>query len=427
MKKAIYILISLLIMISACTFKAENKVYTQLQEVDSLLRSIPDSAYYLLKHTLADKLQTGEDTAYYRLLLIEAHERNQIELEDTLLMDKVIAYYDVHPNRAMQLRTHRLAAGILLGKKEYKAAMQTFFTALKYAERIDSVRIISNIYHAQDKSFNLQMESLLLKAQQIASSLGNKEEERLILNDLFEFYVIIGEKEKSIAAAKRNIELRKGTDIPEWVNCLFLANCYRQIGETDSANYYNERSKMLHRRTPTKFPKAEEKGTNIPWTVLAIVIALGSAAIYLYHKRLERSKHKINRLQENIEALSADDDLVFEKMNRIIHDFLHQGRSALFMEENDWKKLQRETDKRWNDITKSICQKYSLTETEMRLLCLNLTDIPTKYMSFLFDRGRNTIYVKNRRLFTKLGIERQSENTYKEDLQRFIEEQGFLR
>ena len=63
---------------------------------------------------------------------------------------------------------------------------------------------------------------------------------------------------------------------------------------------------------------------------------------------------------------------------------------------------------------------FRLTPSETRLLCLNLTDLPTAHMPFLLNRAINTIYVKNRNLCRKLGINR-SDKTFKENFKNFID------
>ena len=59
---------------------------------------------------------------------------------------------------------------------------------------------------------------------------------------------------------------------------------------------------------------------------------------------------------------------------------------------------------------------------KFRLFCLNLMGVPTSHMPYLFDRGRSTIYNKNRDLLAKLGIKRTSA-TFKEDLKSFLEKE----
>ena len=93
------------------------------------------------------------------------------------------------------------------------------------------------------------------------------------------------------------------------------------------------------------------------------------------------------------------------------------------MEEADWLQLQRVMDNRWSGAIGRIQNEYLLSDTEIRLLCLHLTDIPTSNLSFLFDRSRDFVYSNTRGLFVKLGLER-GKGTYKKALENFIENQG---
>ena len=143
-----------------------------------------------------------------------------------------------------------------------------------------------------------------------------------------------------------------------------------------------------------------------------LVASLGYAGV--------RHFRKVTALQRELEMLSAQPSPVYDKIKRIIKDHLFKDSSDLQMEEADWRMLQVETDKRWNGITQRLQNEYHLTDTEIRLFCLNLMGVPTSHMPYLFDRGRSTIYNKNRDLLAKLGIERTSA-TFKEDLKRFLE------
>ena len=113
---------------------------------------------------------------------------------------------------------------------------------------------------------------------------------------------------------------------------------------------------------------------------------------------------------------------VYEKIGQIVRDHLFKDGSDLQMSEADWRMLQVETDKQWNGILCRLQKEYCLTDMEIRLFCLNLMELPTSHMPFLFDRSRSTIYNKNRDLLAKLGIERTSA-TFKEDLKQFLEKE----
>ena len=80
MKKALYFLLSLLLAVSACTFRQEVTTRSMLQKVDSMLRTVPDTAYFLLQTAFQGKTLTEEDSAYHQLLMAEAQLYNKAKL-----------------------------------------------------------------------------------------------------------------------------------------------------------------------------------------------------------------------------------------------------------------------------------------------------------------------------------------------------------
>ena len=121
---------------------------------------------------------------------------------------------------------------------------------------------------------------------------------------------------------------------------------------------------------------------------------------------LMQKELEIKSLQVQLDKLSSDTIHMFNKIKQIISDFCTKNRSELKMEETDWLQLQKVMDKRWNGAIGRIQNKYLLSDTEVRLLCLHLTDIPTTNLFFLFDRSRDFVYTNTRDLFVKLGVER---------------------
>ena len=142
-------------------------------------------------------------------------------------------------------------------------------------------------------------------------------------------------------------------------------------------------------------------------------------------ERLQSKEEQLTALQQELEVLSSDTLHVFDKINLIVKDYLYKDRSELRMEETDWRQLQIEIDKQWDHAATQLEKEFRLKASEVRLLCLNLTNLPTSHIPFLFDRGRNTIYVKTRKLCKKLGVTRQSD-TFKEDFKKFIESRKAL-
>ena len=138
---------------------------------------------------------------------------------------------------------------------------------------------------------------------------------------------------------------------------------------------------------------------------------------------LKYKEQKIESLQMQLDKLLSDTVHVFDKINRVISGECQKGCQAQKMEDIDWSQLLSVMNKRWDGAIVRIQEKYQLTDVEVRLLCLNLADIPTAHMSCLFEKGRDYAYAKTRDLLGKLGIER-GKRTYKKSLEDFINNQG---
>lgn len=543
MKRTLHILLILLLAVSACTFRQGTTVRSLLQEVEGMLRTAPDTAYYLLQTVFQNETLTEEDSAYHRLLMAEAQLHNKIKLEDTTSLHHLVLYYKHRQDTLMQARALRLYAAAHRDLGYYDETVRHYNTAIALARGMDYTRLLADAYHElanvyyfeglrlrtepprilADSLFYLteraaeelkdttlwitslfshsvipigrkqyaEWERQLLLALRLSEGVKDKGHEAVAAINLSILYGELGEKEKSFAYAMRNLALRKGL-ISEDTYCFTLGNAYRRIGQQDSADYYikkgqelKEREDRSHFSTPFKqyLPKEFKKkevsfkdflkrmamnDAHQQQTVrkrmiylvsfLALVIVCVIFFIYL-HKRhrykegrqrekaeaekhelvhahqhtqellkqeqeeLQRKKEEISAMQQEIDALASDTSAVFDKINRIVADYLNQESSPVKLDEADWLLLQVHIDKQWNHAVSRLQKEFRLTADETHLLCLYLADLPTAHIPFFFNRTINTIYNRNRSLCSKLGIARTSA-PFKEDFKNFIHSRG---
>lgn len=509
MRKALYILLSLLLAASACTHRPEPTLRSLLQEVEGMVHTAPDTAYYLLQNALAGQTLTEEDSTYHQLLMAEVQLHNQLRIEDTAAIHSLTLYYKEKQDTLMQARAQRLYAVAHRDLGFYDATVQHYNTAIALARAIGYKRLLAdayfelaNIYYFEglrlltepprvlaDSMFYLteqtaealkdtalwinsllthwvipagreqyaEWERQLLLALRLSEETKNKGHEAVASIHLSNVYTKLGKKEQSFSYVQRNLALRKGL-ISDRIYYSTLGKAYQRIGEKDSAHYYIDKSKELkERETRSKFstpssPLTEEfkedislsdrlermkmndehhqqstrKRTIYMVSIFILVFVSIAIVVYLrrYHLRKEaHQKKELSFMQQEIEALSSDAHIVLDKINRIIEDCLYKDRSDIQLVEADWKQLQIHIDKQWSHAVSCIQKEFRLTPFETRLLCLNLTDLPTSHMPFLLNRSINTIYVKNRNLCSKLGINR-SDKTFKEDFKNFINNRG---
>ena len=112
-------------------------------------------------------------------------------------------------------------------------------------------------------------------------------------------------------------------------------------------------------------------------------------------------KEELYTLKTERQALlkkSYEHSEVCVKMKRIIQSYKKTDKSNERFDEEDWKQLIAETDIRWNDITIRLAAKYPLSQDEIYLCCLHLTDIPTSHFRYLMECSRDAIYKKGKRI-----------------------------
>ena len=112
-------------------------------------------------------------------------------------------------------------------------------------------------------------------------------------------------------------------------------------------------------------------------------------------------KEELHRLKTERQALlneSYEHSEVHVKMKRIIQAYKKTDKSSEHFNEEDWKQLIAETDVRWNNITIRLAAKYPLSQDEICLCCLHLTDIPTSHFRYLMECSRDAIYKKSKRI-----------------------------
>lgn len=89
---------------------------------------------------------------------------------------------------------------------------------------------------------------------------------------------------------------------------------------------------------------------------------------------------------------------VYAKMKRIILAYKKTDKSSERFDEKDWRQLIAETDIRCNNITIRLATKYPLSQDEIHLCCLYLTDIPTSHFRYIMECSRDAIYKKTKKI-----------------------------
>lgn len=150
-----------------------------------------------------------------------------------------------------------------------------------------------------------------------------------------------------------------------------------------------------------------------------IVIGIGIVVASFQIKRKKKQSLQIEtEIPDEVEIDKLEQSDVFKKIDRIILSYKDNDRSDEAMLREDWLQLISNTDMCWNNITRKLISEFNLTEDEIHLCCLYLTDLPVSHFCHLLNCTRDTVYKKaNRILEQKMGLSRK-ETSLKEVLKK---------
>lgn len=307
MRKLLYILLAVLLM-PCCVHQPKNGVRLLLEEAEGMMRTCPDTAYFLLREMGATMdLETEADSAYHGLLLMEARVKNNLELTDKHVasLEELTRYYREKQDSLANIRLLRLRAAMHSYCFRFDEAIKCYYTAMGMAERMGEKRLLADTYYelacmlnmggvqienaqsSTDSLFYLTerlavelgdsilwmnalyahntipmmakdfvtSERMLLQVLDLATLLHDKEKEKFVTSRLSIVYGRKGEKDKSLLYAKRNIALQKEMN-PEYDCSLALSQVYQRIGEKDSAAFYLEKSRNVDTKKRTRVPSS---------------------------------------------------------------------------------------------------------------------------------------------------------------------------
>lgn len=115
--------------------------------------------------------------------------------------------------------------------------------------------------------------------------------------------------------------------------------------------------------------------------------------------------NELNRERSILLKEAFDSSNIHAKIERIISSYKKYAKSEEYMEKEDWLQLIAETDLCWNNITLQLQSKYNLSQEEIYLCCLYLSDFSVSHFGYLLNCTRDAIYKKaNRILEQKMGF-----------------------
>lgn len=150
-------------------------------------------------------------------------------------------------------------------------------------------------------------------------------------------------------------------------------------------------------------------------------------------KKMDLHIHKQNKkndLDEEVHALETKRQIflketyehseVYVKMKRIIRSHKKTDKSSESFAEEDWKQLIAETDIRWDNITFRLATKYKLSQEDIHLCCLYLTDIPTSHFRYIMECSRDAIYKKSKKILEQKIDDNDKSTSLRDFLEQFL-------
>lgn len=154
-----------------------------------------------------------------------------------------------------------------------------------------------------------------------------------------------------------------------------------------------------------------------------IVVLILICALWRYRKKainllqyndtqeeaIEKDSEKLTSQRNTLTKEAYEQSEVYIKMRKIIQDYRQKDKSELHFEEEDWQQLIVQTDMRWQNITLRLREQYDLTQEDIRVCCLYLTDFPTSHLQYILNCSRDSVYRKGYIVLEeKMGLSRKS-------------------
>ena len=117
-------------------------------------------------------------------------------------------------------------------------------------------------------------------------------------------------------------------------------------------------------------------------------------------QKLGRQAEKENRKYAALQQEELECQPVYLKMKKIMEEYAQHEKSDEGMTEEDWLQWEEVANRRWNQICLKL-RGYGLSNVEIRLCSLLLTNVPVVRIGCLFGRQRNFCYTTQRRIWDK--------------------------
>lgn len=338
---------------------SENPAQTEkvLNQAETLLEELPDSALTLLNQT--DFPKNLNKSLYYKyiLLTIQAKDKNYLDITHDSIIKEASNYF-VEVNDYNRAATAMFYWGrINLYNENYQTAINEFLTAIDLAQKAQNFNLLGLIYgdigiiYRKQLKLEKSIEHYLLAKENFAKA-GIKKNEYKILSHIGNIYLRMDppQIEKALDAHMQALDFAKQeNDTLQMITCLNnISVTFREIKNYDNAKKYILESVSLD--------KNNEHIIKNYSSLIKIHLATGE---------LDSAVFYLNSISPIIEKSKNNFDLY--NYNILLHDVYEQKRdyqTAL----NYYKKSQNYKQQIYDESSEKsifeIQEKYNNTQTE---------------------------------------------------------------
>lgn len=244
-----------LLLLQAC-YSAEDNISRILNRADSLMQNQADSALSLLEAIPSPEALPPEQSAYYGLLLTQAHDKTYIVHTDDSLIRAVAHYYDSTRQTALQAKSHYYYARVYQDNKNIPACVSEYLIAISKAEQSEENQVaclsyanLGSLFYFED--LNLKANSCYQRAERLAMQLNDSVRLAWILSNQGENYIAMGKDRYPEAKSKlyKAITLSQtiGNKSTERSASVSLSSLYNRLDSAELAVHYARRALLLNK------------------------------------------------------------------------------------------------------------------------------------------------------------------------------------
>lgn len=247
------VLLGTIFILTAC-YSGAGREDTLLARVDSLMNDRPDSALVVLATISSPRELSSAQFARYALLLTQAHDKSYITHADDSLIRVAVNYYDSIEDVGLQAKAHYYWGRVHQDRKNIAPCVREYLMAISLAEKAEenylSCLAYSNLgYIFCQEDLNDKADSCFQQAKWIAQQHKDSTQLAIILVNQGLNYLAKGESAYPMAEECLNRALVIAETTRNWridkLATLLLSTLYSRLGNGEKAVLFAKKNIAL--------------------------------------------------------------------------------------------------------------------------------------------------------------------------------------